>query len=244
MTRKEEGAAKVHRHREGQTTPSNQRRMSAKSRGQTTRRGRKRDLVDQQLVKALVHPLRQRILHELGDDPASPSQLAERLAEPLGNVSYHVKILRECKAIELVRTTPVRGALEHFYRAAAVPRLYEDEWKRLPRSIQQTLFKESLAQIWADVVAAGKSGGFEDSKAHVSWTTLELDEQAHGEFLLEIEALIDRSLALQAEAKGRLAKYAADERQTHSTELALMYFHRGDDSGRRKGGRKRVKKRK
>jgi hypothetical protein len=62
--------------------------------------------------------------------------------------------------------------------------------------------------------------------------------------LLEIEALIDRSLAIQAEAKDRLAKHAADERQTHSTELALMYFHRGNEAGRRKGGRKRVKKRK
>jgi DNA-binding transcriptional ArsR family regulator len=204
--------------------------MSTKGKSRTTQQGKKPGLVDQQLVKALGHPLRQRILHELGDDPASPSQLAERLDEPLGNVSYHVKILRECKAIELVRTTPVRGAIEHFYRATAVPRLYEDEWKRLPRSMQRTLFKESLAQIWADVVAAGENGGFDDSKSHVSWTTLELDDQAHGEFLLEVEAVIDRALALQAEAKERRAKHDA-KRETHSTELAMMYFHRGDSRG-------------
>ena len=32
-------------------------------------------------------------------------------------MAYHVKILEETGAIELVRTAPVRGALEHFYRA-------------------------------------------------------------------------------------------------------------------------------
>ena len=48
---------------------------------------------------------------------ASPSELAKELGEPLGNVAYHVKILEETGAIELVRTAPVRGALEHFYRA-------------------------------------------------------------------------------------------------------------------------------
>jgi hypothetical protein len=36
----------------------------------------------------------------------------------LGNVAYHIKILEENGAIELVRTEPVRGALEHFYRAS------------------------------------------------------------------------------------------------------------------------------
>jgi hypothetical protein len=46
---------------------------------------------------------------------ASPSELPDALGEPLGNVSYHVRILRELDCIELVRTEPRRGALEHFY---------------------------------------------------------------------------------------------------------------------------------
>jgi DNA-binding transcriptional ArsR family regulator len=213
--------------------------MSIKDKRPKPRRGKRQDLVDQQLVKALGHPLRQRILHELGDDPASPNELAERLGEPLGNVSYHVKILAECKAIQLDRTAPVRGAVEHFYRAAAVPRLYEDEWTRLPRSMQRTLFKQTLAQIWNDVVAAGRSDGFDASKAHVSWTALELDDQAHAQLLEEIEALIDRALALQAESKCRLSKQDSEERSTHSTELALMYFHRAPSRGKRSATRRK-----
>jgi DNA-binding transcriptional ArsR family regulator len=73
--------------------------------------------VDQRLIKALGHPVRMRVLDILNTRVASPSELAKELNEPLGNVAYHVKILEETDSIELVRTAPVRGALEHFYRA-------------------------------------------------------------------------------------------------------------------------------
>ena len=68
-------------------------------------------------VKALAHPLRVRALAILTEREASPSELAEELDEPLGNVSYHVRLLHDLGLIELVRTTPRRGAIEHHYRA-------------------------------------------------------------------------------------------------------------------------------
>jgi DNA-binding transcriptional ArsR family regulator len=74
--------------------------------------------LDRRLIKALGHPVRVRALEILNARVASPSELAKELGEPLGNVAYHVKILEENDAIELVRTAPVRGALEHFYRAS------------------------------------------------------------------------------------------------------------------------------
>ena len=77
--------------------------------------------IDRRLIRALGHPVRVRALEVLNERVASPSQLAKELGEPLGNVAYHVKILEENDAIELVRTAPVRGALEHFYRARVRP---------------------------------------------------------------------------------------------------------------------------
>jgi DNA-binding transcriptional ArsR family regulator len=77
--------------------------------------------LDRRLIKALGHPVRVRALEVLNVRVASPSELAKELGEPLGNVAYHVKILEENDAIELVRTAPVRGALEHFYRAKVRP---------------------------------------------------------------------------------------------------------------------------
>ena len=76
---------------------------------------------DQRIIRALGHPLRARILSLLDGAEASPKELAGRLGEKLGNVSYHVRILAELELIELVRQTPVRGAVEHHYRARPRP---------------------------------------------------------------------------------------------------------------------------
>ena len=75
------------------------------------------DSSESHAVKALAHPLRVRALAILTEREASPSELAEELGEPLGNVSYHVRLLHELELIELVKTTPRRGAIEHHYRA-------------------------------------------------------------------------------------------------------------------------------
>src|SRR3954462_11865534 len=84
------------------------------------------------IAKALAHPLRARILQRLGERVASPGDLAIELGAPLGGVSYHVRMLREYECVELMRTEPRRGALQHFYRATARPRLDADQWGALP----------------------------------------------------------------------------------------------------------------
>jgi DNA-binding transcriptional ArsR family regulator len=74
---------------------------------------------DNDLLVALRHPLRREILREMGAEEAiSPREIAGSLGQPLSNVSYHVRVLAECSAIALVDTKPVRGSMQHFYRAA------------------------------------------------------------------------------------------------------------------------------
>jgi DNA-binding transcriptional ArsR family regulator len=71
---------------------------------------------DNDLLAALRHPLRRRILREMaGEEAISPRELATALNRPLSNVSYHVRVLADCTAVTLVRTTPVRGSMQHFY---------------------------------------------------------------------------------------------------------------------------------
>ena len=71
------------------------------------------------LFNALGHPLRRRILRKmLGEEgEVSPAELAEKLDEPLSALSYHVRVLAECRALKLVRTRKIRGSTQHFYRA-------------------------------------------------------------------------------------------------------------------------------
>lgn len=71
-----------------------------------------------ELFSTLSHPLRPRILRAAAET-TSPKELAVALQQPIGVVSYHVRTLADAGLLELVRTEPRRGALEHYYR---VPR--------------------------------------------------------------------------------------------------------------------------
>jgi DNA-binding transcriptional ArsR family regulator len=77
-------------------------------------------IVNEHLMRAVAHPLRVEILVALsGKDELSPTQISKRLGRQLDSVSYHVNVLRECGAVELVKTQRRRGGLEHSFRPAA-----------------------------------------------------------------------------------------------------------------------------
>ena len=180
--------------------------------------------LDQRLIKALGHPLRYRLLillHTHGE--ASPSELAAHCGEPLGNVSYHIKILLESDCVELVRTQPVRGAVEHFYRATARPMVLDDtQWKQLPLTVRRALFGEALHDIWEDVRAASSTGGFDDPQAHVSRSWLELDEVAWKELVDMLASALDRGFELHAESAAR----AATDAERRRVAMGLLLFER------------------
>ncbi len=71
-----------------------------------------------ELISALNHPLRRRILRayfEDGYEMASSTQLANLIGLPLGNVAYHVKTLAALGLLRLTHRNKVRGAEERFY---------------------------------------------------------------------------------------------------------------------------------
>lgn len=85
--------------------------------------GRKAD-ADQALLKALQHPLRRALLKRYVEsravDGLGPKELALAEKAPLSNVSYHVRVLAENGALEIVSEAPVRGSVAHFYEATAL----------------------------------------------------------------------------------------------------------------------------
>jgi len=77
------------------------------------------------------HPVRARALRVLNQRVASPSELAAEQDAPVGDVAYHVRVLRELGMIKLVSTRQVRGATQHFYRSVVPPHLDEELWGKL-----------------------------------------------------------------------------------------------------------------
>jgi DNA-binding transcriptional ArsR family regulator len=190
--------------------------------------------LDERVVRAISHPLRHRLLVLLNERVASPNELARELGEPLGTVSYHVLRLRDAGAIELVRTEPRRGAVEHYYRAIARAWFSDDDWARLPKLTRRTIFGQHLARIAADVVAAAEHDGFDHPEAHVSFTHFELDAAGITAMSALLSETLERALQIQAESVNR------GEAEAVATELAILHFERAPAKRRKAAPRKRA----
>lgn len=198
---------------------------------------------ESKVFKALSHPLRMKLLAILSEREASPTELATELGEPLGNVAYHVKTLAELDCIELVRTTPRRGAVEHHYRATIRAFLTESQWERLPETSRRSISASRLSEIWADAAAAIKSDTFDSrTDRHLSWTNLVLDEQGWADLSAILAETLDRALALQAEVAGRLGNDGLDN--SLSAKLVMMHYEAAPPGSKPAAGRGSKRKRK
>jgi DNA-binding transcriptional ArsR family regulator len=172
------------------------------------------------LARALAHPTRRRILQIVSERVASPREIAVELGEPLGRVSHHVRWLAAREYLELVRTEPRRGAVEHFYRAALRPVLRDEEWSRMSPRRRRELADALLRDIWSDALDAGEAGGLAADDVHVSRTLLALDDEGRRELAQALEAVVELALRIQRESAERSGERA------RPSELALLHFDR------------------
>ena len=184
--------------------------------------------ITQQLAKALAHPLRMQILTSLHRGISSPNQLSQELGEPLGNVSYHVKTLLEFDCIELVKTEPRRGAVEHFYRATERAFLSDEDWEKIPPSTRKGISGVVLESIGADATRALLAGTIENrTQSHLTRTPLVLDEQGFSDLSAVLKEVLDRANEIQEEAADRLNK---DKGDSVTTTMAILHFETPSES--------------
>jgi hypothetical protein len=189
--------------------------------------------VDQRLVRAIGHPLRLRLLTIFNERVASPSDLAAELGEPIGNVSYHTRILARLGCVELVKTKQVRGAVEHYYRAVVRPVFSDEDWAELPKSIRKSLAGAVLAEIADDMGAAATEGGFDRDQVHLARTPLVLDQQGWQDLNELLQEVSDKALAIQADSASRLQADGATD--SEAAVLVAMLFEPPSSEDKSKG---------
>ena len=178
--------------------------------------------ITQQLAKALAHPLRVRILSSLHKGVSSPNQLSQELGEPLGNVSYHVKTLLEYDCVELVKTEPRRGAVEHFYRATERAFFSASDWEKIPASARKGISGSILETIGKDATEALVSGTIDArSDSHISRTPLTLDDQGWEEVTNLLADTLNRANEIQEESASRLTE---EKTKAVDSKLAILHF--------------------
>jgi len=162
-----------------------------------------REVDDPGVIKALSHPLRLRILGTLEERTTSPTELAEELQVPLPNVSYHVRLLLKRGLIELAKTVPRRGAVEHYYRASAGIHLADRPWGPGSRALRATMLSSTLATTGKLVERAAAAGGFDVAEAHLIRQRLRLDRKAWKEASARIAELRQALEGLAEESEAR-----------------------------------------
>jgi len=156
----------------------------------------------------------------LSDGTRTPAAIARELNVRIENVSYHVRVLCELELIELVRTTPVRGALEHHYRACAGVGLADDFPLHVRRDVNQGVVRDVIGGLIR--AFAGEDHARDD--AHLARLPIEVDEQGWRELDQRVEELLHRVRQIQEEsvARTRRARHA----RMISGELVLLRYPR------------------
>jgi DNA-binding transcriptional ArsR family regulator len=153
------------------------------------------------------------ILTVLEERTASPSDLAEELGAPLGNVSYHVRTLTDLGLLKLVRRRTRRGAVEHYYRARERATVSDKAWSQVPTVVRRSMVGVALEQAIDHAVAAAGSGGFDSDDTSLTRHSIALDDEGVRELGGALQRLHDELGAIEKRSADRLGEDGDAPRQ-------------------------------
>ena len=195
-----------------------------KSEAKTRKRETSSASVDQRVVKALAHPLRVEILAILNDRMASPNELSKELEEGLSQVSYHVKVLKDFDMVEMVKTEPRRGAVEHYYRANEKVFISSEELKLMPKSAQAGVWAPVMSDIEQDVSTSLETGTFAKRLDFVvGRDTKILDGQARKDAERLAAEFYERYEDLEVDSDRRRQRGEGDGKSIPTTAVVLVF---------------------
>lgn len=171
---------------------------------------KKRD-TDRTIGSVVAHPLRSRCLTRLAERTASPAELAIEFRKPLSDVSYHVATLLKAGAIELVGERPVRGSIQHFYRATTLP--YVDTADSAGRPLEERLaFARHIFQLAAAdaTLALDAKTLNRRPEAHVVRMPMVVDEEGWSELNALYAEMVERIFDVRAASDQRRAESGED----------------------------------
>lgn len=157
------------------------------------------------LASAVAHPVRSRALTWMAERATSPAEIARALNIDVSSVNYHVQVLVEENLIEQIGSRPVRGAVEHFYRAVELPFVTnEQEAERSPED--RRTFAETTVAIYAANVADAIDRGtmLKRDDHYLVRHALSVDEEGWSELSEAFGGLMERVFEIKNASADRI----------------------------------------
>jgi DNA-binding transcriptional ArsR family regulator len=175
------------------------------------------------LAAIVAHPTRAKAFTILTERKASPVEIAQEIGKDVGHVGYHVRKLLQLNLVELVDERPVRGAVEHFYRATVRPYVSTEELSNQSIEEREVFTRHILQFHVADVARALDAHTF-DARPNRALlrTPLVVDEDGFQELSELHDEMYERTLEIQARSAERLVD--EDESAPIHTVSATMFF--------------------
>jgi DNA-binding transcriptional ArsR family regulator len=181
--------------------------------------------VNDNMARALAHPLRVRILHRLTIRASSPAQIAVAYPDAsLQMIWKHCLRLEELGCIQRIKRRS--GVLDHNLFSLMPGSLFSAAtYGALPMSIRSdvdSVLVESYINRIADSIVSGTIRARLDS--HLTWTGLHLDQRAWLDLVMAIDAVFQFVLLLQQRTNSN------DETQLIPVTLGYSCFESPPDS--------------
>jgi DNA-binding transcriptional ArsR family regulator len=174
--------------------------------------------VDLRLLRALGDPERQRVVTMLNERVATAAEIACELEMSEPEVHSHLSVLLDNDAIE------ASGDPQLSYRATIRPFLDDAHWAQLPVEVRRALFAQNIRQIVEHLAPALASDGFDDPKAHVSLTRVDLDNRGWEEVADLLAGVLEEVMDIHAESVDRVTR--GESSGTIPAELVMLHFQR------------------
>lgn len=174
------------------------------------------------LAAIVAHPTRAQAFMILAERTASPVEIAQEIGKDVGHVGYHVRKLQDLNLIELVGERPVRGAVEHFYRAIERPMLNEKEFAAQGIEEREVFTRNILQRHVTDVARAMDEHTFDArSNRWILRVPMVVDEEGFEELAALHADIYEKTLDIQARSDER--RTGTDD-QGISTMSTTMFF--------------------
>jgi DNA-binding transcriptional ArsR family regulator len=174
------------------------------------------------LAAIVAHPTRARAFTILTERTASPVEIAQEINKDVGHVGYHVRKLLQLNLVELVDERPVRGAVEHFYRAIERPVVSEEEFAALSVPEREVFTRYIMQRLVADVARSMDENLFAARTNHaILRMPMLVDEEGFQEMCELHTELLERTMEVQARSAERMT---GSGEEGIATVSASMFF--------------------
>ena len=174
------------------------------------------------LAAIVAHPTRAKAFTILTERTASPVEIAQEIGKDVGHVGYHVRKLLQLELIELVDEKPVRGAVEHFYRAIERPVVTEEEFAG--QSVEEReVFTRYTLQLHVTDIARAMDEHTVDARVNrvVTRMPILVDEEGFQELSDLHTEVLERTMEIEARSNERRA---TSEEEGIPTVSSSMFF--------------------